>query len=132
MVTFARAVEKASGSAGTSFAFMLVAPATNVATVHLLLRQSGGSGGAAPAYRAVSAIVIVSVGMSLAVDALAESGRGGSGPVGTITHAPASSPGLMSGLCGNVMVRWTSFALVCVLALGGFARRRIRAKGKTA
>ena len=132
MVTFARAVEQASGSAGTSFAFMLVAPATNVATVLLLLRQSKGSGSAAPAYRAVSAVVLVSVGMSLAVDALAESGRGGGGPVGTITHAPAASPGLMSGLCGNVMVRWASFALVCVLALGGLARRRTRTKGKTA
>lgn len=129
VVTFARAIEKFGGSTGTAFAFMLVAPATNVATVLLLLRESGGTLGSAQAFRAVGAIITVAVAMSFLVDRLVE----GDDAAGFSTAASSSPPGVLSGLCGYTSVRWTSFVLVCLFSLGdSVARRAAWSKVKTA
>ena len=121
VVTFARAIEKLGGSPGTAFAFMLVAPATNVATVLLLLRESGGNLGSAQAFRAIGAIIVVAVAMSFLVDRLVEGGD----EVGFSTAASSSPAGILSGLCSYRSVRWASFVLVCLFSLGGSAARRV-------
>lgn len=66
-VTFAGALRRAGASGGTAFAFLISAPATNLATMALLLRrQPGGSLGVV---RIASALVISGLAVSYLFDA---------------------------------------------------------------
>ena len=113
VAAFARALGKAGASPGTAFAFMLVAPATNLATVTLLLRHGGGAGGAAVC-RAVGAVVTVAVALSFAIDHAQPA----------VPMTSASPAGLMAGLCQYTVLRWASLATVCLLV----AADRVAAK----
>jgi hypothetical protein len=48
-VAYAAAIQKAGGPPGLAFAFLLVAPATNLPSLVLLLKASGAAGAAAGA-----------------------------------------------------------------------------------
>jgi uncharacterized protein len=114
VAAFARALEKAGASPGTAFAFLLVAPATNIATVALLLRHSGSKGRAAVC-RATVAIICVAVALSFAVDSMA-AGAPHSGVSAAATVSSAG--GLLGDLCSYKMLRWVCLGLVCVLVAG--------------
>ena len=113
VAAFARALGKAGASPGTAFAFMIVAPATNLATVTLLLRHGGGAGGAAVC-RAVGAVITVAVALSFAIDHAQPA----------VPMTSASPAGLMAGLCQYTVLRWASLATVCLLV----AADRVAAK----
>eukprot|EP00854_Cymbomonas_tetramitiformis_P012866 gene12866-15205_t len=124
VAAFARALENVGASAGTAFAFMLVAPATNMATMVLLLRHSRSKGGAA-AWRAVTAIICVAVTLSFAID-YRSSVRGAAAQSVVSASASASSAGLFAGLCSFKLLRWSSFLIVSVLVVGDKAAARGR------
>lgn len=111
VAAFARALEKAGATAGTAFAFMLVAPATNMASVALLLRHSGSKGRGA-VWRAATAIISVAVALSFAVDSLA---AGAPQSVVSAAASASSAGGLLGDLCSYKMVRWVCLGLVCAL-----------------
>ena len=67
-VAYAAAIQKAGAAPGLAFAFLLVAPATNLPTLLLLLR-AGGHGQAA-ARRVAAVLVFVALALSYAVDFL--------------------------------------------------------------
>ena len=114
VAAFARALEKAGASAGTAFVFLLVAPATNIATVALLMRHSGSKGRAAVC-RATMAIICVALALSFAVDHMAAGApRSGVSAIANVS----SAGGLLGGLCSYKMLRWMSLGLVCVLVAG--------------
>ena len=68
-VAYAAAIQKAGGAPGLAFAFLLVAPATNLPSMLLLLRTHGH--GKLMAARVTFTLTIVALLLSLAVDALA-------------------------------------------------------------
>jgi uncharacterized membrane protein YraQ (UPF0718 family) len=67
VVAFAVALQEAGASPGTAFAFLLSAPASNVATLSLVLRRAGG---ARAAVQSGAAVVATAVSISYAADAL--------------------------------------------------------------
>merc|ERR1711959_46237 len=67
VVTFAVALQKAGASPGTAFAFLLSAPASNVATLSLVLRRAGGFYAAC---QCGLAVVAAAVSISYIADAL--------------------------------------------------------------
>lgn len=68
-VAYAAAIQKAGGAPGLAFAFLLVAPATNVPSMLLLLRTHGH--GNLIAARVTVTLTIVALFLSFAVDAMA-------------------------------------------------------------
>merc|ERR1712086_674943 len=66
VVTFALALQKAGASPGTAFAFLLSAPASNFATISLVLRHAGG---ASAAIRCGVVVVATAVSLSYISDA---------------------------------------------------------------
>ena len=68
-VAYAAAIQKAGGAPGLAFAFLLVAPATNVPSMLLLLRTHGH--GNLIAARVTVTLTMVALFLSFAVDAMA-------------------------------------------------------------
>jgi hypothetical protein len=58
VVNFAAALEKAGATPGTAHAFLLSAPATNVATLGVVLRSAGGTAAAGRSALAISATAL--------------------------------------------------------------------------
>ena len=76
VVSFAAALQKSGASHGTAHAFLLMAPATNIATLGAVLKATGGLDRFAP-LRSAAAISILAFGMSYVFDFLitSESGK---------------------------------------------------------
>lgn len=86
VVSFAAALQKSGVSHGTAHAFLLMAPATNIATLGAVLKTTGGSDRLAP-FRSAAAISILAFCMSYVLDTLitSESGRNLGQAVETLT-----------------------------------------------
>jgi uncharacterized membrane protein YraQ (UPF0718 family) len=102
-VAYAAAIQKAGGAPGLAFAFLLVAPATNLPSMLLLLRTHGH--GKLMAARVTFTLTIVALVLSFAVDVLAldmlvekEADEGGGGMLELPSWHTTSSPWVAGAL----------------------------------